>query len=179
MSSSSACRRTMALLAVCLLSSAARAASHDNLRYYSVNGIGLGASVQDTGRRSVALRWSVLPPTIGSGAPGAELSASISRRSESVTIQLNAAAGLSGERRLVSFGGVILEGPNRWIVRPISEIFVESDLFGATELSALIGAVYRICENLSANAGFRLSQLNQPDFSGNVAEVRAGLTWLF
>jgi len=51
MSLSSACRRTMALLAVCFLSSAARAASHDNLRYYSVNGIGLGASVQDTGRR--------------------------------------------------------------------------------------------------------------------------------
>jgi|GEM_PF-5953823 len=179
MSSISACPRTLAFLAICLLSSAARGAGHDNLRYYSVNGIGLSASAQDTGRRNVALRWSVLPPTIGNGAPGAELSASISRRLGHVTIQLNAAAGLSGERRLVSFGGVILEGPARWVVRPVSEIYAESDLFGATELSALLGMACRIRDNLSANAGFRLSQLNQPDFSGNVAEVRAGLTWLF
>ena len=179
MSSGNACRRVLFVLAGSLLSTAARASSHESLRYYSPNAVGVSAAAQEKSRPGVALRWSVLPPIVGNGAPGAELAASISRRSDFGTIQLNAAAGLSGERRLVSFGGLILQGPDHWLLRPLSEIFVECDLFGATEVSGLVGALYGIGKNLSANAGFRVANLDQPDLSAKVAEIRAGLTWLF
>ncbi len=169
--------RAMVLLVATLASGAAQAASHDMLRYFGMNSVGVSTSTQDSARR-LAARLNVIP-VVGNGAPGGELAATVWRQSELMTIRVNAAAGLSGERQPVWFGAVILEGPNGWVLRPVSEMFLEHDVNGATELSALLGTICRVRKNLSADAGLRASRVSQSGFSWSATEVRAGVSWRF
>jgi hypothetical protein len=178
MSRSSAYRAILLLSTVWMMPTAALAASHEGLRYYSIR-IRAPLSSQLTTQGNVALKLSVLPAMVGNGAPGGELAATFSPRSDLVTVHLNAAAGLTGEQRVTSFAGLIMEGPARWLARPVYEMFIERDMYGATELSVLLGSLYKVRENVTVDAGLRLSRGDEVGPLASAAEVRCGLTWSF
>jgi hypothetical protein len=125
---------------------------------------------------SVAIEAGVWLPTVN-GEPGAGASAAaiVSQRWTSLTVHLNAAAALTRSGRPDLFGGAIVEGPYRWAVRPVAEVFVEREFETSWAVSGLLGAIWRTSENLSIDIGLRTARLNG-EFVG---EVRAGLTWSF
>jgi hypothetical protein len=98
-------------------------------------------------------------------------------RSERLAVRLNTAAGLNGERRPVLFGSLILEGPRRWLLMPVSEVFLEHDVSGSTELSALAGAIFTVRKDLSLDLGLRISRVSQGQVSWDSTEIRAGVSW--
>jgi hypothetical protein len=69
----------------------------------------------------------------------------------------------------------IVEGPDGWTVRPVAKLLYEHDYGGTETTSALIGAIWRVRENISFDVGFRGGWVNdQP-----LREVRAGVTFAF
>jgi len=72
-----------------------------------------------------------------------------------------------------------MEGPARWLARPVYEMFIERDLNGATELSVLLGGLYKVRENVTFDAGLRLWRGDEVGPLASAAEVRCGLTWSF
>jgi hypothetical protein len=73
------------------------------------------------------------------------------------------------------FLGTILEGPFAWTVRPVSEIFTDRPRDGPRTDSLLVGAIWRVREGLSFDAGLRSARVG----SEAVHELRLGLTWAF
>ena len=90
-------------------------------------------------------------------------------------IHFNAAATLTREQHADVFVGGILEGPAKWTVRPVAELFYEEELGHSHTVSALIGAIWQVRDNLSFDVGLRHAQIN--DHSVN--EVRLGMTFGF
>jgi hypothetical protein len=71
------------------------------------------------------------------------------------------------------FGGVIVEGPHEWTVRPVAEAFLEREFGGASVLSGLAGAIWQPREGPSFDVGLRVAGMDD----GSAFEIRAGLTW--
>ncbi len=133
-------------------------------------------TLQDGVGPSVAIEAGVLLPTVnGESGAGASAAAIVSQRWSPVTMHLNAAAALTRAGRLDLFGGAIVEGPYRWAVRPVAEVFVEREFETSWAVSGLLGAIWRTREDLSVDIGLRAARLNG-EFVG---EVRAGFTWAF
>jgi hypothetical protein len=80
--------------------------------------------------------------------------------------------GLTHDRRLDVLIGSIFEGPFSWPVRPVAEIFYEREFGTVTAISGLIGAIWRLQENLSFDAGLREAWVN----ARPVSEIRLGFT---
>ncbi len=141
-----------------------------------LKGVLRDGTLQDGVGPSVAMEAGVLLPTVnGESGAGASAAAIVSQRWSSVTMHLNAAAALTRAGRLDLFGGAIVEGPYRWPVRPVAEVFVEREFDTSFAISGLLGAIWRTRANLSLDIGLRTARLNG-EFVG---EVRAGLTWAF
>jgi hypothetical protein len=85
---------------------------------------------------------------------------------------LNIAGELTRDQRADVFTGLILEGPSKWVVRPVAEFFYEEEFGQAHTLSALLGAIWQVNDKLSFDIGFRHATVN----GSNVNELRAGLT---
>lgn len=97
----------------------------------------------------------------------------MSQRWEWGAIHLNGAGALSREQRADVFVGAIIEGPSKWTVRPVAEVFYEKE-FGTSEtLSGLVGLIWRVHEDLSFDVGVRHAITN----GHPVNEVRAGLSF--
>lgn len=60
-------------------------------------------------------------------------------------------------------------------MRPVAEVFVEAERDVPTAVSGLIGAIWRVRDELSLDAGLRLARAG----GVNTTEIRAGLTWAF
>jgi hypothetical protein len=73
------------------------------------------------------------------------------------------------------FLGGIIEGPSKWTVRPVAEFFYEKEFGQAETVSALIGLIWQVRDNLSFDVGLRHALTN----GHFVNEVRAGLTFGF
>jgi hypothetical protein len=77
------------------------------------------------------------------------------------------------EHRADLFTGVILEGPHAWVVRPVSELFYDTDFANDQTASVLVGAIWSVDESLAFDAGVRGARTD-----GEYAvEARLGLTW--
>jgi hypothetical protein len=85
---------------------------------------------------------------------------------------LNIATELTRNQRADVFTDLILEGPSKWLVRPVAEVFYEEEFGQAHTLSGLIGAIWQVNDKLSFDVGFRHAITN----GLNVNEIRAGLT---
>lgn len=133
-------------------------------------------SLQDATGVSIASECGVLLPTIhaesGSGASCALIG---SQRWTAATIHLNGALAFNRAHRWNRFLGAIIEGPNEWTVRPVTELFTEQEVGGAQTHSGLLGVIWRARENLSFDFGVRLARTED----ARIHEVRAGLTWAF
>lgn len=133
-------------------------------------------SLQERSGVSVATELSALLPSIdGGGGAGGELALIVSQRWPDLTVHVNGAASWTRAHRLGLFGGAIFEVHDAWTVRPVAEVFVESERDQATVVSGLVGAIWRVRDGLSFDTGLRLGR------AGGVTttEVRAGLTWGF
>ncbi len=133
-------------------------------------------SLQGRDGPSIATEFGALLPTVhGTRGAGATLVGIVSDRWDWGTVHVNGAASLTRAHHFDLFGGLILEGPYAWPVRPALELFVEREFGTAWTYSGLVGAIWRMNEVLSFDVGFRVARAGDAD----VREARAGLTWVF
>lgn len=135
-------------------------------------------SLQERSGPSIATEFGFLLPDISAAAPsgtGGAVSVIVSQRWPALTVHLNASAALTRPQQADIAFSTIVEGPNDWTVRPVAELFYEHDYGGTETGSALVGAIWRIRDNISFDVGLRGGWVNgQP-----LREVRAGVTFGF
>ena len=68
-----------------------------------------------------------------------------------------------------------MEGPSKWQVRPVAEIFYEEEINQSRTLSGLVGLIWQVREDLSFDVGLRHALTN----GRSVDEIRAGMTFGF
>jgi hypothetical protein len=129
--------------------------------------------LQDKAGPSIATEFGVLlPDSNGDSRFGASIDTIVSQRWDWGTAHLNVATELTRNQRADVFTDLILEGPSKWVVRPVAEFFYEEEFDRAHTVSGLVGAIWQVSDKLSFDVGFRHAVTN----GSNVNEVRAGLT---
>ncbi|HYQ26477.1 MAG TPA: hypothetical protein VER04_04635 [Polyangiaceae bacterium] len=137
-----------------------------------------GSLQKETGL-SIALEMGALLPGFESRL-GAHVASIFSLQSPAFTLHLNLANDIFYSVRYKASTSLILEGPDRWLLRPVSEILVERE-FGQGAFSdglaesMLIGGIARWTAAVSFDAGGRFARAN----GRHEEEIRAGLTWSF
>jgi len=71
------------------------------------------------------------------------------------------------------FLGGIIEGPSKWAVRPVAEVFYESEFGKLETISGLVGLIWKVSNDLSFDVGLRHALTN----GRPVSEIRAGMTF--
>lgn len=133
-------------------------------------------SLQGASGPSIGTEFGVLLPTVhGDPGVGATAIVIVSERWDAATLHVNAAVSLTRAGNADFFGGVIVEGPYRWPVRPVAELIVDHELTVGTVYSALLGAIWRPRDGLSFDVGARAALVADVP----VFEARGGLTWAF
>jgi hypothetical protein len=133
-------------------------------------------SLQDKAGPSVAAEFGVLlPDSRGDSRFGASLAGVVSQRWDWGAIHLNGAAALTREHHADLFVGAIIEGPAKWTVRPVAEVFYEKEFGQAETVSGLVGLIWQVRDDLSFDLGLRHALTG----GLQVNEVRAGLTFGF
>jgi len=132
--------------------------------------------LQDAAGPSVATEYGVLLPSVhGEKGTGLSVAGIVSERTEAVSVHLNAALAWTREHEPDLFLGAILEGPYAWAVRPVAEVFGEQASGSPRITSRLVGAIWRVREDLSFDVGVRRAH----DGNETIRELRLGLTWTF
>jgi hypothetical protein len=133
-------------------------------------------SLQEASGPSVAIEFGPLLPGIhADNGFGASFGTIVSQRWDWGTIHTNFATALTRDQHPDIFIGGIIEGPAKWKVRPVMEVFYENEIGQARTISGLVGAIWQVRENLSFDIGYRHAWVN----SQPIDEVRAGLTFGF
>jgi hypothetical protein len=133
-------------------------------------------SLQDKTGPSIATEFGVLlPDSTGSSGVGASVAGIVSQRWDWGTLHLNAQTALTRDHHADLFLGGIIEGPSQWSVRPVAEFFYEKEFGQSETVSALVGLIWRVRDNLSFDVGLRHALTN----GHPVNEVRAGMTFGF
>ena len=117
----------------------------------------------------------LLPDSQGTFQFGASLAGIVSQRWEWGAIHLNGVAELTREHRADLFAGVIMEGPSKWTVRPVAEVFYEKEFGKSDTVSGLVGLIWQMREDLAFDVGVRHAFTN----GHSLNEVRAGMTVSF
>jgi hypothetical protein len=131
-------------------------------------------SLQDKTGPSVATEFGVLlPDSTGSSGVGASLAGIVSQRWDWGTIHLNAETALTRDHHADIFVGSIIEGPSKWKVRPVVEVFYEKEFGEQETISGLAGLIWQVSEKLSFDVAFRHALTN----GHPVNEIRTGLTF--
>ena len=139
----------------------------------SLKHIILPGSLQDQPGPSIATEFGVLlPDSNGDNRFGATIDVIVSQRWDWGTVHVNNAVELTRDQRGDVFTDLIIEGPSKWVVRPVAEFFYEQEFGRAHTLSGLVGAIWQVNDKLSFDVGFRHAITN----GSNVNEIRAGLT---
>ena len=125
---------------------------------------------------SIATEFGPLLPGINAD-PGVGFSWAgiVSQRWDWGTAHFNVEANLTRDQQGEAFLGAILEGPSKWIVRPVVEFFYDKVWTQTETRSALVGAIWQVKDDLSFDAAFRYALVN----GRAVNEIRAGLTFAF
>src|SRR5713226_9864096 len=127
--------------------------------------------LQDAAGPSVATEYGVLLPSVhGEKGTGLSVAGIVSERTEAVSVHLNAALAWTREHEPDLFLGAILEGPYAWAVRPVAEVFGEQASGSARITSRLVGAIWRVREDLSFDVGVRRAH----DGNETIRELRLG-----
>jgi hypothetical protein len=130
--------------------------------------------LQDKEGLSIAAEAGPLLPDInGTNAFGASLDVITSARSSLGTLHLNVWPQYTREHNFSLFSGLIIEGPYDWVVRPVAELFVESEFNVGNTYSGLVGAIWTVQDTLAFDVGVRAASTN----SVATGEVRLGFTW--
>jgi hypothetical protein len=130
-------------------------------------------SLQDQTGPSIATEFGVLLPELnGEPSVGASLAGIVSQRWDWGTVHLNVAASLTREHNGDVFTSLIVEGPSKWLVRPVAEIFYEQEVNRTNTISGLLGLIWQVRDNLSFDAAYRHAITN----GRPVDEIRMGTT---
>ena len=148
--------------------------------------------LQDRPGVSIATEDGLLLPNVnGDVTVGATAAGILSQCFGDLTVHYNAQAQFNLEHALELFGSVIVEGPRRWPVRPVAEVYADTQigegsssetasgapvgavLQGATIYSGLLGAIWRVTGDLDLDAAVRAGTV---EGIWNL-EVRLGFTW--
>jgi hypothetical protein len=123
---------------------------------------------------SVAIEFGPLLPNAQVSGLGLSFSGIVSQRWDWGTVHLNVATNLTPDQHGELFLDAIIEGPHKWMVRPVLEIYSDS-VFEQQTFSALIGAIWQVRENLAFDVGLRYALVD----GRPVNELRAGVTFGF
>jgi len=131
-------------------------------------------SLQKKDGPSLGAEFSLLLPGIGTqDGAGFEITGILSQRWDWGTIHLNIAAIVTREQKAGMFGGLIVEGPDDWTVRPVAEVNYEQDSSFDKTWSGLVGAIWKVKDSLALDLAFRHAEINaRPD-----EQIRAGVTF--
>src|SRR5262249_9637015 len=99
----------------------------------------------------------------------------VSQRWEWGTMHFNAATSLTREHHADLFVSTIVEGPNSWTVRPVAEVFFEEEFGQSRTISGLLGAIWKVRDDLSFDVGIRHAVTN----GRPVNELKLGMTFGF
>lgn len=133
-------------------------------------------SLQEAEGPSVAVELGVLLPTLhDESGVGGEMLGIVSHRWPHVTAHLNGVLAYTRVDTWELGAGLILEGPERWGVRPVAEGTFLRELGDAWSASGLVGLIWEPRDDLSFDLGFRYGR----EAGVDVHEVRLGLTWSF
>jgi len=132
--------------------------------------------LQDQPGLSIATEFGPLLPEInGDRGTGFSWAGIVSQRGDWGTVHLNVEANLTRDQQAEAFLGAIVEGPAKWTVRPVFEVFYDKVWRDTETRSGLAGAIWQVRDNLSFDAAFRYATVN----GRPVDEIRAGLTFSF
>ncbi|HEY1812758.1 MAG TPA: hypothetical protein VGG74_10460 [Kofleriaceae bacterium] len=145
-------------------------------------------SLQGRSGPSVALELGPLFPTIPTfpDEVGFDATLIVSQRWSDVTVHLNSEVAWERDRAVSATNGFIIEGPQRWRLRPVAETYVSVER-GASLYSGLVGAIYRWRSTVVFDAALRIIENDQPgppstgpgtSNNGASGELRVGLTWV-
>ena len=133
-------------------------------------------TLQEKPGPSIATELGVLLPGINDQhGTGAVLNGIVSHRWDWGTVHLNAQIELTRREHADYFLDGIIEGPHDWSVRPVAEIFYESDVSVFRTDSALVGAIWQVQDNIAVDFGLRGARIN----GQTAGEIRAGVTFAF
>ncbi len=133
-------------------------------------------TLQDQAGPSIATEFGVLlPEANGDRGVGASLAGIVSQRWDWGTVHFNIATSLTREHNGDVFTGVIIEGPSKWTVRPVAEVFYEDEANQAHTISGLLGLIWQARDNLSFDVAVRHALTN----GRPVNEIRLGSTFGF
>ena len=114
-------------------------------------------------------------PELGASSVGATWAGIASQRWEWGTVHLNVAGTLTPDQHREVFLDAIIEGPNKWKVRPVAEFYFDNVFNGEQTYSALVGAIWQVNDKLSFDIAARYALVD----GRPVSEFRAGLTFGF
>ena len=124
---------------------------------------------------SIATEFGPLFPNFGDWGTGFGWTGIASQRWDWGTVHLNAAANLTPDQQREIFLDAIIEGPNKWMVRPVMEIYSDTLVNQTQTYSALVGATWTVTDKLSFDIALRYALVNGRE----VNEIRFGLTYGF
>ena len=131
-------------------------------------------SLQEKSGPSIATEFGTLLPGVGADAGvGGTWATIISERWDWGTIHLNLQPSLTRDHRAELFVSTILEGPSKWKVRPVAEIFFDDTFGEETTVSGLVGLIWQARENVAVDFAIRAAATN----GRPVEEIRAGVTF--
>jgi hypothetical protein len=128
--------------------------------------------LQDRRGISVATEFGPLLPPAGGSGLGFSWAGIVSQRWEWGTLHLNVESNLTPDQHAELFFDAIIEGPIKWTVRPVFEIYSDSVINQTQTFSALVGAIWQARENLAFDIALRYALVD----GRPVNEVRTGLT---
>lgn len=131
--------------------------------------------LQDKPGPSIATEFGPLLPNVGGSGLGFSWTGILSQRWEWGTAHLNVETNLTPDQHGELFFDAIIEGPNKWKVRPVFEIYSDSVVNQSQTFSALAGAIWQARDNLAFDIGLRYALVN----GRPVEELRAGVTFGF
>jgi hypothetical protein len=131
--------------------------------------------LQDKPGVSIATEFGPMYANFGGSGTGFSWTGIASQRWDWGTVHLNVAANLTPDQHAEGFLDAIIEGPNKWMVRPVMEIYSDTVLNQTQTYSALVGAIWTVNDKLSFDVALRYALVN----GRQVNEIRAGLTFGF
>jgi hypothetical protein len=125
-------------------------------------------SLQDKSGPSVATEFGVLlPDSTGNSGVGASLAGIVSQRWDWGGVHLNAETALTRDHHADLFLSAIIEGPSKWSVRPVAEFFVEREFGQFNTVSALVGLIWQVRDDLSFDVALRHALTNGRPVDGS------------
>lgn len=131
--------------------------------------------LQEKSGPSIATEFGALLPEFGGSGVGASWSGIVSQRWDWGTVHYNVTTNLTPDQHGELFLSTILEGPNKWKVRPVAEFYFDGVTNEPSTFSALIGAIWQVNDKLSFDVAVRQAWVD----GRPVSELRAGLTFGF